>query len=242
MTQKPETAVLLAAGRGLRLRPYTDLTPKPLLLVNGRPTLDYVLTASAEAGVKNVCLVTNYLSEQIERYVGDGSAWKLKAVYCRQTHLAGTAHALQTAVSEYPAFFAREKSFFLTATDYILPPDYLTNLITAHHENDTDMVISLKKLQPDEILARSSVQFRQNGYIGKIIEKPSPDNISNPFVASLTFILPGAILDYFQHMETSPRGEYEIQSVINQMLQDGFSACGHAQAAPLEWDEVRYSE
>jgi N-acetyl-alpha-D-muramate 1-phosphate uridylyltransferase len=55
------SAILLAAGRGKRQRPHTDLTPKPLLEVNGRATLDYILSAVARAGMERVCIVTNYL-------------------------------------------------------------------------------------------------------------------------------------------------------------------------------------
>ena len=53
------SAVLLAAGRGKRQRPFTDVTPKPLLALHGRPTLDYVLRAVSKAGLERVCLVTN---------------------------------------------------------------------------------------------------------------------------------------------------------------------------------------
>lgn len=237
MSQKPETAVLLAAGRGKRLRPYTDRVPKPLLPVDGRPTLDYVLCASAAAGIRTVCIVTHHMSEQIEQFVGDGSAWNLTAVYCRQPYLAGTAHALQTAVSTYPALFARQQPFILTATDYVLPPDYLANLVAAHSENGMEMAISLKRLPPEQIVTSSSVRFRQKRQIEQIIEKPSPDDISSPFSASLTFLLSGAILDYLPHMKPSQRGEFEIQTVINSMLQDGFTASGIEQATPQEWEE-----
>jgi glucose-1-phosphate thymidylyltransferase len=242
MSQKPTTAVLLAAGRGKRLRPYTDRMPKPLLPVDGRPTLDYVLTSATNAGIKTVCLVTHHLSEQLEAYVGDGSAWNLSAVTCRQSQMAGTAHALQEAVTAHPALFAKEAPFILTATDYILPPDYLVNLVTAHQDNDADLTISLKKLRPEEILASSSVRFKQNGTIGKIIEKPKAEEINSPFSASLTFILPGAIVDYLPHMKPSPRGEYEIQAVINQLLDDGFSAYGLEQATPSEWRVEEHAE
>jgi mannose-1-phosphate guanylyltransferase len=241
VSRQPETAVLLAAGRGKRLRPYTDRVPKPLLPVENRPTLDYVLTAAAKAGIKNVCLVTHHLSEQIEAYIGDGSAWNLKAVACYQTEMAGTAHALQTAAAAYPYLFAKNCSFILTATDYLLPSGYLANLVAAHQFNDADITISLKRLQPQEILASSSVRFKENGYIGRIIEKPRAEEINSPFSASLTFILPGAILDYLAHMEPSPRGEYEIQGVINQLLQDGFSACGLDQETPAEWNVIDHA-
>src|SRR5215216_2646780 len=55
------SAILLAAGRGKRQRPYTDLTPKPLLAINGRATLDYVLMAVSKAGIERVCIVTHHL-------------------------------------------------------------------------------------------------------------------------------------------------------------------------------------
>lgn len=101
------------------------------------------------------------------------------------------------------------------------------------------MTLSLKKLRPQEILVSSSVRFSRNGYIDQIIEKPAADEINSPFSASLTFVLPGAILNYLPQMKPSPRGEYEIQSLINQMLQDGFTAGGLEQAVPPEWDKER---
>jgi NDP-sugar pyrophosphorylase family protein len=243
VSRQPETAVLLAAGRGKRLRPYTDRMPKPLLPVDGRATLDYILTAATRAGIKTVCLVTHHLSDQIDAYVGDGSAWNLTAVTCYQPEMAGTAHALKTAAAAYPALFVADRPFILTATDYILPPDYLVNLVNAHQNNGADVTISLKKLPPEEILGSSSVLFEGNGYVGKIVEKPKAEQINSPFSASLTFVLPGAILEYLPQMKPSPRGEYEIQSVINRLLRDGFTACGLYQETPAEWtvqDHAQY--
>jgi NDP-sugar pyrophosphorylase family protein len=241
MTLKPTTAVLLAAGRGKRLRPYTDVVPKSLLSVNGRATLDYILAAAAEAGIRTVCIVTHHMSEQIEEFVGDGSAWNMTAAYCRQPSLTGTANALQTAVSSYPALFAKEQPFILTATDYILAPDYLANLVDAHLGNGADMTLSLKRLPAEEISASSSVEFQHNGQITRIIEKPSPKEITSPLSASLTFVLPGGISDYLPQMKPSKRGEYEIQSIMNQMLQDGYTAGGLEQEVPYEWNEANDS-
>ena len=239
MSQRPTTAVLLAAGRGRRLRPYTDHTPKPLLPVDGRPTLDYVLAAAAQAGIETVCLVTHHLAEKIEQYVGDGAAWGLTAVCCRQLEMLGTAHALQTAVSAHPQLFDRERPFLLTATDYILSPTYLADLTAAHQQNGTDITISLKELPLADIIGRSSVQFGGNGHgrgrITHIIEKPTPDEIDNPFTASLTFILPGVTVEYLGGIRPSPRGEFEIQDAINQMLAAGLTAGGLVQPTPREW-------
>lgn len=232
--QTPTTAVLLAAGRGKRLRPYTDHTPKPLLPVDSRPTLDYVLTAAARAGIQTVCLVTHHLAAQIEGFVGDGAAWGVTAVTCRQPRLAGTAHALQTAVSAYPNLFREERPFLLTATDYALPSSYLKKLIQAHLSNEADITISLKHLPPTEISSSSSVSFQPNGRITQIVEKPSPGANVGSLAASLIFVLPEDIRDYLQHVTRSPRGEFEIQDVINQMLRAEYTASGLVQEAPRE--------
>ena len=60
-----------------------------MLTLQGRPILHYIMDALAEAGVQSVCLVTNYLSEQIHQYVGDGSRWGVAASFRHQEQLNG---------------------------------------------------------------------------------------------------------------------------------------------------------
>src|SRR5258706_8303496 len=111
-----KSAVLLAAGRGKRQRPYTDVTLKPLLEVNGRATLDYVLSAVAKAGVKRMCIVTNHLEERIFEYVGDGSKWNLSATFAHQNELNGNGDALLAIPKEW----IQDEPVMVIATDYIL--------------------------------------------------------------------------------------------------------------------------
>ena len=66
-------AMILAAGLGKRMRPLTDHTPKPLLLVAGKPLIDYHIERLVAAGVTELVINHAYLGEQIERYLGDGS-------------------------------------------------------------------------------------------------------------------------------------------------------------------------
>ena len=81
------SAILLAAGRGKRQRPFTDTLPKPLLPVRGRATLDYVITAVMQAGVERICIVTHHLEEKIFEYIGDGSKWKTDITFAHQNEL-----------------------------------------------------------------------------------------------------------------------------------------------------------
>lgn len=74
-------AMILAAGRGERLRPLTDVTPKPLLVVRGRPLIEWHLDALARAGVREVVINLSWLGTQIRTVLGDGSRFGLSIAY-----------------------------------------------------------------------------------------------------------------------------------------------------------------
>lgn len=74
-------AMILAAGRGERLRPLTDTTPKPLIRAGNRTLLDWHLTALADAGFAEVVINTAWLGQRIREAVGDGSGHGLRVIY-----------------------------------------------------------------------------------------------------------------------------------------------------------------
>ena len=231
---QPKRAVLLAAGRGKRLRPFTDHTPKPLLPVNGRSTLDYLLCALQNAGVTDVCLVVGHLGEQIEAYVGDGSAWGMRASCVWQTTRKGAAHALETAVAFLTA------PAFVLASDYLLPANYLQALKTAYLEAETPLAVGLRPLPEGEAASRSSILFDDAGRILEIVEKPAPGTAPSDVGASLIYIVPPDIKQYLPTMQPSSRGEYEFPAIINRMLQDGYAITGLLQDAPKEWEKEKH--
>ena len=77
----PEQAAILCGGLGTRLRPLTDNIPKPMVLVNGKPFLEYLLVQLQENGIKEVILMTGYLGEQISQFFGDGASLGLRIKY-----------------------------------------------------------------------------------------------------------------------------------------------------------------
>src|SRR5689334_24170596 len=125
-----KSAILLAAGRGKRQRPYTDVTPKSLLEVNGRATLDYILRAGEKAGVERVCIVTHHLEEKIFEFVRDGSKWNLAVTFAHQPELKGNGEALTSV----PQDWIRDESVMVIATDYILEENMLQDLVKAHEK------------------------------------------------------------------------------------------------------------
>lgn len=77
-------AMLLAAGRGERMRPLTDVTPKPLLEVRGKPLIIYHIESLRRAGIKNIVINLAHLGDQIERKLGDGSSLGVSIEYSHE--------------------------------------------------------------------------------------------------------------------------------------------------------------
>ncbi len=117
MTQLP--ALILAAGRGERMRPLTDATPKPLLAVQGKPLIEWHLQALARDGVQDVVINTAYLEDQFPGVLGDGSRWGLRIRYSMEGRDHGGA--LETAGGMAKALPMLGDAFWVLAGDVFVP-------------------------------------------------------------------------------------------------------------------------
>ena len=91
---KPNVAVVMAGGRGTRLRPLTEHIPKPMVQVAGRPILERIVLHLVSHGIHTVFLSVNYKAEMIESYFSDGSAFGCRIHYLRETRPLGTGGPL----------------------------------------------------------------------------------------------------------------------------------------------------
>jgi len=249
MNTTVKTAVLLAAGRGARLRPHTDLTPKPLLPVNGAPTLDLYFRALQAVGVGRVVLVTHYLANKIEQYAQQvPTRFQIKCTTVHQNTLDGTASALEAAASVLQSETdfgttgkangkagASQTSFLLMATDYLVAAEFISDFLTFHEAHGADVSVSLKRVPTKELSSRSSVRFGLDNSILEIVEKPELGKAPSDLSANLAYVLPAAVLQYLPSVVASARGEREVQSAINAYLANGGSAQGLIQKTPSEW-------
>lgn len=117
MPQLP--ALILAAGRGERMRPLTDTTPKPLLTVRGQPLIAWHLQALARDGVRDVVINTAYLEDQFEPVLGDGCRWGLRITYSHEGRDHGGA--LETAGGIAKALPLLGEAFWVLAGDVFVP-------------------------------------------------------------------------------------------------------------------------
>lgn len=122
--------MLFAAGRGERLRPLTDKTPKPLLPIGERPLIDYSLAYLKRYGIEEVVINLWHLGEKIERHVGDGKKYGLRVIYSKEKELLGTGGGLKKA-EEY---FRNEKAFVTLNSDTLIDCDL--NEFSLFHEKE----------------------------------------------------------------------------------------------------------
>ncbi len=113
-------ALILAGGKGERLRPLTDAVPKPLVELNGRPILWHQVRWLREAGVTDVVFLVGYLGEKVADYFGDGGAHGIHAHYSRERTPLGRGGALKQALAILPDV---SKPVFATNGDVITDAD-----------------------------------------------------------------------------------------------------------------------
>lgn len=91
-------AMILAAGRGERMRPLTDRHPKPLLQVDGRALIEWHIEALKDAGIKEILINTSWLGDQIPEYLGDGAYWGVNLTFSHEPDALETAGGIRKAL------------------------------------------------------------------------------------------------------------------------------------------------
>ncbi len=127
--------VLMAGGRGLRLHPLTEKTPKPMLRVGSRPILETIMDKCAAQGFTKFVLCVNYLAEKIEGHFGDGSSRGWNITYIHEQDFLGTAGALR--------FFSPMGSTFIVHNADIVADISYADLMAAHGKNGYDATTCL---------------------------------------------------------------------------------------------------
>jgi UDP-N-acetylglucosamine diphosphorylase / glucose-1-phosphate thymidylyltransferase / UDP-N-acetylgalactosamine diphosphorylase / glucosamine-1-phosphate N-acetyltransferase / galactosamine-1-phosphate N-acetyltransferase len=234
--QSPDTAILLAAGRGRRLGPVGRDRPKCLIVVETRPIIDYIFDALVIAQISHVYIITHHLEDQIRSYVLAQQRPSLTFSFCHQPELLGTANAVNSLPKELSARLSFGKPLVVCATDYVLPRTYLAELIDYHISHNFPITLSLRPIASTET-RESSVVERRGERVVRIIEKPTRTYDGTQLASSLLYVLPGAVFHFLSSTPRSARGEYELADTINLMIANGYSAqgCLQKELQRIDW-------
>jgi glucose-1-phosphate thymidylyltransferase len=156
--ERVKQAVILAAGEGQRLKPFTTLKPKVMLPIANKPILQYVLEALAQNGVFQVVIIVGYRKEQVQDYFGSGEKFGVDISYVVQEQQLGTGHALKQVKD------MAERRFIVLSGDNIIEPDTLSSFTEAEAGS-----ILLKE---QGNTSKYGVVTVRDGLVVDIVEKP----------------------------------------------------------------------
>ncbi len=208
-------AVILAAGEGQRLRPFTVTKPKVMLSIAGKPIIQYVVEALAKNGIHRIVIVVGYQKQQVFDYMGAGERFGVEIVYITQQRQVGTAHALAQAKGVV------EDEFLVLSGDNLIEADTIARFISVKPN-----AMLVKKVAN---AARYGVVTIDGGLVKNIVEKPreAKDNLINASIYAFT----PEIFDFIGN-------ELDIPDVLNSMLAQGHVIS--AQETEGTWLDVVY--
>jgi bifunctional UDP-N-acetylglucosamine pyrophosphorylase/glucosamine-1-phosphate N-acetyltransferase len=204
-------AVVLAAGRGVRLKPFTLTRPKHLLPVGGVPLLERTLIGLRDLDIEEILIVTHYMEEKIRGHFGDGSTLGLRLVYTRQERMMGTADAFRQAQN-----FAGSEEFLGIYGDLYVSPGCLVAVVKAHVEGETTMAVV-----PVEDPSKYGVVELEGDRVTGIIEKPAPGSELSKYINAGIYIFTPDVFDWIRKTGLSKRREYEVTDSIKMITETG---------------------
>ena len=223
-------AVLLAAGRGLRMRELTNDVPKPMIRVRGKPILLHIVEGLRSAGVTDFLIVVGYHAETVREFFGDGSQFGVTIEYATQLVQDGTGRVVQLATD-----FVRDDLFVLSYGDILVSPANYHRLVET---GQAEAILSVRK---NEDVSKGGAVFVDERFeLIDLREKPKPGEPTSPWYNAGVYTFRPSIFEFTRRLEKSPRGEYELTDAIRALARSGrvvqvFELTG-------EWADVRDPE
>jgi len=224
-------AVIMAAGRGKRLKPITNTRPKPLIPIGGLPFLEFSIRSIKKAGIKEVLLIVGYKKEMIEEYFGNGiERCGVKIEYITQEEQFGTAHA-----AKYCQEFVGDDPFLLMNGDVLTDEQVFLDVVNLYNAGKCDGVITLFAVDNPEDYG--IITLDEQGYAKGIIEKPPREaDVGNMANAGI-YIFDSKLFEAIDQTEESVRGEYEITDSIEILIKNGAKIHGY-DLSKFFWSDI----
>lgn len=244
-SSRPMKAVILAAGKGTRMKELTQELPKPMLKVQGKPILEHILTGLLSTGIRDVFIVTGYRADVIEGYFGDGHRWKARIAYGRQAVQDGTGKAPEIARD-----FVGTDPFLLTYGDILVKPDTYARM---HARFAEDHFAGLVTVTGSEDVTKGGLDFFDDAFcLTRLVEKPTAAQLEELRQTGLLkpgqtvwynagiYMFQPVVFQFTARLRKSPRGEYELTDALNDMVGARLKIAG----MPIEgrWVDVRDPE
>jgi len=213
--ERPLLGVILAAGKGTRLLPFSERYPKPILPILGKPLLQYQIECLRELGVRRVIIVIGHLGFEIVRTLGDGRQLGVAIEYVDQGKTLGIAHA----VSKLEPLV--DRPFMLFLGDIFFVHDDLERMVAMLGPDDVRGVLAVKDEPSIEAVRRNFVvREDEHGFVTRVIEKPQ--HPQSMLKGCGVYLFDPVFFDAARRTpRTAMRDEYELTDAIQIFVDDG---------------------
>jgi glucose-1-phosphate thymidylyltransferase len=216
MSTAPDVlGVILAAGRGTRIAPFSERYPKPILPVLGKPLLVHQIESLREVGIRKVIVVIGHLGFEIVRALGNGSELGVEISYIEQENALGIAHAVSRLEPHV------RSPFLLLLGDIFFLHKGLGRMLDLLGTDDVDGVLAVKDEPSVEAIQRNFVVLEDDeGFVRRVIEKPRHPRTH--LKGCGIYLFEPAFFDAIRRTpRTAMRDEYEITDSIQIFVDDG---------------------
>jgi dTDP-glucose pyrophosphorylase len=228
---KIEKAVLLAAGRGIRMRELTVELPKPMIEVRGKPVLQHIVEGLRDAGISEFFIIVGYRADAVQNFFGDGSRYKIAIQYATQVVQDGTGRVVDIARN-----FAGNSAFVLSYGDILVDPRNYKSIVDL--PNDIEAIITVTR--GEDVSKGGAVFLNDQMELVDIREKSPPGEPTSPWYNAGIYTFRPNIFEFTAKLKPSPRGEYELTDAIRELAQSGKKV--RALELTGEWADVRDPE
>lgn len=205
-------AVVLAAGRGTRMRELTANVPKPMIEVRGKPVLQHIIEGLRGAGVRELLIVIGYRADAVRNFFGDGSRQNIAIQYATQTVQDGTGRVVDLArdfVGDFP--------FILSYGDILVDP--------VNYKRVTDLPDNIEAVitvtRGEDVSKGGAVFLNDRMELVDLREKSQPGEATSPWYNAGLYAFRPSIFEFTAKLKPSPRGEYELTDAIRDLAQSG---------------------
>ena len=226
-----DRAVILAAGRGTRMRELTTELPKPMIEVRGKPVLQHIVEGLRDAGARRFLIIVGYHAEMVRKFFGDGRLHNVDNEYAMQTVQDGTGRVVNLARN-----FTGGSPFILSYGDILISPVSYKRVVDL--PDNCEAIITVTG--GEDVSKGGAVFVNDQMELVDLREKTKPGEPSSPWYNAGLYAFRPSIFEFIARLEPSPRGEYELTDAIRDLAQSGKKV----QAIELsgEWADVRDPE
>lgn len=194
-------AMILAAGKGTRVRPITHTIPKPMIPILQKPVMEFLLELLREHGFTEIMVNVSHLAEEIENYFRDGQRFGVQIAYSFEGRIEdgqligdalGSAGGLKK-IQNFQPFF--DDTFVVLCGDALIDLD-LTEAVRRHREKGAMASLITKRVPQEQVSSYGVVVTDTDGRVRSFQEKPSVDEAASNMINTGIYIFEPAVLDY----------------------------------------------